>query len=778
MEEVKLHLFTKGIDKRYRMWALHGEKSTNMMVELSMGEHVEEGNLPKENTEDERLRMGNFVDVACGVHEGVDENEHALSRLSGRQVLKKLSKVKYIPDKLNKHTGTKRKRHIDDGDDDIEVDIEVEVDAVESSISGSGGGGGGGDVVIKAFYKKAIKECKNIPSNKRYVEGSIAESYLVSESVRYAMEYMPNTQDRNHKATWEAFLEEGSEYSDEGPMLEHTNVLLRPEQFIQIRRWLLEEKKTDSELWRYVKGPLAQAKAYKKYRVNGFIFSPKSHDDTVATQDSGVCMEATTTFRASRKDKNPINQVTKWYGVIKQILEVNYTDFMEIVFYYDWVKVEDKNNGQNSSGTPVPASQSSSQTNASEGTKPKTLITVDPNGRPVGELSEKFSTRVGELVRVHCPVSYKDWRLFPKNFKKDVWNALMFEFEFNVPSQLVREHVENSYPQKFRSCKNTLRKEHLDGNTKEEALAACPIGFNPNTWKDFVENEYKDEMKKKRAQNSENKKKSTICHTLGRRSYLNKNYILAKKEGIVNEDRAASWMKGHERKDGTVHPTATMMQQWQSMAATRANVGDGTPSPKTGSNSEHHTFRMNLNSMFEGELREDMNSGSRVIENASVNLLNRDGIVVGRGYIVTGKDGEVCHGRKVLPGEKKVRIEHVDDIHAPLPDAPQCDGHYTLGGFSEGGDDENGETVEYRVSVKATTTPTLNKNPNDAKSVKTNSFTKKSSGTTDTSRIVKVHLKFPPKPIVSSSAKDLISQAQGWISFLELMSLVKESQGF
>ncbi|OVA09230.1 hypothetical protein BVC80_1785g8 [Macleaya cordata] len=72
MEEVKVHLFTKGIDKRYRMWALHGEKSTNMMVELSMGEHVEEGNLPKENTEDERLRMVNFVDVACGVHEGVD----------------------------------------------------------------------------------------------------------------------------------------------------------------------------------------------------------------------------------------------------------------------------------------------------------------------------------------------------------------------------------------------------------------------------------------------------------------------------------------------------------------------------------------------------------------------------------------------------------------------------------------------------------------------------------------------------------------------------------
>ncbi|OVA03948.1 hypothetical protein BVC80_1455g17 [Macleaya cordata] len=171
-----------------------------------------------------------------------------------------------------------------------------------------------------------MKECKNIPSNKCYIERSIVESYLVAESVRYAMEYMPNAQDGNHKSTREAFFDDDSEYSDEGPMLEYKNVKLSLEQFVQIP---VGRKKTDSELWRYVEGPVGEAKEYKKYRVNGFIFSPKSHDDTVATQDSGVCMEATTTFRASRKDKHPIDQVTKWYGVIRQILEVNYTDFQE-----------------------------------------------------------------------------------------------------------------------------------------------------------------------------------------------------------------------------------------------------------------------------------------------------------------------------------------------------------------------------------------------------------------------------------------------------------------
>ena len=34
-----------------------------------------------------------------------------------------------------------------------------------------------------------------------------------------------------------------------------------------------------------------------------------------------------------------------WYGVIKQIMELDYTIFKEVVFYCDWVKVEDKTNG-------------------------------------------------------------------------------------------------------------------------------------------------------------------------------------------------------------------------------------------------------------------------------------------------------------------------------------------------------------------------------------------------------------------------------------------------
>ena len=34
-----------------------------------------------------------------------------------------------------------------------------------------------------------------------------------------------------------------------------------------------------------------------------------------------------------------------WYGVIRQIIELDYTIFKEVVFYCNWVRVEDKANG-------------------------------------------------------------------------------------------------------------------------------------------------------------------------------------------------------------------------------------------------------------------------------------------------------------------------------------------------------------------------------------------------------------------------------------------------
>jgi len=84
-------------------------------------------------------------------------------------------------------------------------------------------------------------------------------------------------------------------------------------------------------LWQYVSGPKWKSKSYLKYRVNGYIFSPQRYDDSHSIQDSGVCMDAITTFVASAKDINPTDDDTTWYGIIKEIIEVDYYDFQHVV---------------------------------------------------------------------------------------------------------------------------------------------------------------------------------------------------------------------------------------------------------------------------------------------------------------------------------------------------------------------------------------------------------------------------------------------------------------
>ena len=44
-----------------------------------------------------------------------------------------------------------------------------------------------------------MKTYKGYVRNKRYIEGCIAEGYIVQEASLYYMEYMPNGGDGNHK---------------------------------------------------------------------------------------------------------------------------------------------------------------------------------------------------------------------------------------------------------------------------------------------------------------------------------------------------------------------------------------------------------------------------------------------------------------------------------------------------------------------------------------------------------------------------------------------------
>ncbi|XP_008238744.1 PREDICTED: uncharacterized protein LOC103337368 [Prunus mume] len=91
-----------------------------------------------------------------------------------------------------------------------------------------------------------------------------------------------------------------------------------------------------------VDGPCMQVPKYQSYIVNGVHFDTKSRDEMRVVQNSGVHLVAKTTQVSSAKDKNHIVLDMSFYGVIKEIWELDYHKFKIPIFKCDWVE---NNNG-------------------------------------------------------------------------------------------------------------------------------------------------------------------------------------------------------------------------------------------------------------------------------------------------------------------------------------------------------------------------------------------------------------------------------------------------
>ncbi|KAG8376021.1 hypothetical protein BUALT_Bualt09G0019600 [Buddleja alternifolia] len=85
-------------------------------------------------------------------------------------------------------------------------------------------------------------------------------------------------------------------------------------------------------------GPMSHGKSYNACIVNNFRFRTKSHDERKAIQNSGATLRASTNSYASAKDKNPLLGEVPYYGILTDIIEIQYAYNMKfILFKCDWV---------------------------------------------------------------------------------------------------------------------------------------------------------------------------------------------------------------------------------------------------------------------------------------------------------------------------------------------------------------------------------------------------------------------------------------------------------
>lgn len=106
---------------------------------------------------------------------------------------------------------------------------------------------------------------------------------------------------------------------------------------------MLQKKKGSSlaPTLRWLKdGPLSSARKYDACLINGFRFHTLKIEQCRRTQNSGVVLNATTSSETSGKDRSPIHGEVSYYGMVNEIIELNYYGQMTtLLFRCDWIDV-------------------------------------------------------------------------------------------------------------------------------------------------------------------------------------------------------------------------------------------------------------------------------------------------------------------------------------------------------------------------------------------------------------------------------------------------------
>ena len=83
---------------------------------------------------------------------------------------------------------------------------------------------------------------------------------------------------------------------------------------------------------------MMSAHKYSSYTINGFNFHTESYDEGRSVQNSGVALVAESTSFDRGNNDNTIIGNKPYYGIIKEILEINYQHKGNVVlFKCDWV---------------------------------------------------------------------------------------------------------------------------------------------------------------------------------------------------------------------------------------------------------------------------------------------------------------------------------------------------------------------------------------------------------------------------------------------------------
>ncbi|XP_059669134.1 uncharacterized protein LOC132314273 [Cornus florida] len=221
-------------------------------------------------------------------------------------------------------------------------------------------------------FERNMKVLKGYVKYRSKPEGCIAERYMAEECVQFCSEYMQKAAEIGVHHSCNEDLEsettiEGRPISKGNLKTMHTGIKHLEELMASDRRfsrngnllqrrhmetfivWFANEingSSSRSERLKFLaKGPRKDFLSYSGYVINGQWF--RTIDVVRTTQNSGVAVEAETMCRSSAKDTSQVVGKISYYGVLRDIVLLDFYTFKVPLFYCDWanirngVKVED-----------------------------------------------------------------------------------------------------------------------------------------------------------------------------------------------------------------------------------------------------------------------------------------------------------------------------------------------------------------------------------------------------------------------------------------------------
>lgn len=115
--------------------------------------------------------------------------------------------------------------------------------------------------------------------------------------------------------------------------------------YLQVEGLVESGAEVSEEIQILANEPFMIATTYNSYAINGFKFHTSSYDEGRPVQGSGIALIAQTSCFENGNNVEPVMRNKIYYGIIKEIIELNYRNKGNIVlFKCDWVDnhIQDK----------------------------------------------------------------------------------------------------------------------------------------------------------------------------------------------------------------------------------------------------------------------------------------------------------------------------------------------------------------------------------------------------------------------------------------------------